>query len=82
MAWSDCDVCNQSTYTEDNPFVEYRTQRPSDHACMTCTMAGHQKCFNAETLPSIGETGGIATPQQWEDWIEKEGMKLGYLWLD
>ena len=47
-------------------------------------MAGHAKCFGADpaTLPSINDTDGIATPAQWEAWIEKpETAKAGYLFL-
>lgn len=78
-----CDVCDGKEYTEENPFVQYRTQRPSDHSCMTCTFAGHKDCIcQGITLPCIGSTGGYATGPQWEEWIESEGRAKGCLFLD
>jgi hypothetical protein len=84
MAWLKCDQCDGDKYTDDNPFVEFRQQRPSDHAEMTCVLAGHARCYRIEvaSLPQISDTGGQATPAQWEAWIEStEARAAGYLWL-
>lgn len=85
MSYMTCDVCDTSGYTEENPFVEYRTQRPSDHSDMCCTMAGHAKCFNIKdikTLPQISDVDGIATREQWSKWIESnEAQKAGFCFL-
>lgn len=81
---TECDNCGNNEYTDDNPLVQVRTRRPSDHSDMCCVMAGHAKCFveDPATLPQIGETDGIATPAQWEAWIEKpETAKAGFLFL-
>lgn len=84
MAWLECDSCKSDKYSDDNPFVEYRQQRPSDHSCMTCVLAGHKNCISSAVtrLPAIGNDGGIATPDQWEEWIEGDGAKAGYAFLD
>lgn len=83
MAWLECDRCKGTDYTDDNPFVEYRQRRPSDHSCMTCVLAGHKECISsAATLPAIASDGGIATPDQWVKWIEGDGAKAGYAFLD
>jgi hypothetical protein len=83
MSYMTCDSCDGNTYTHDNPFVEFRVPRPSDKSDMCCTLAGHKKCFAPSTeLPSIGETGGVATPVQWELWIESpEARKHGFCFL-
>ncbi len=81
---TECDTCGNNEYSEDNPLVQYRTRRPSDHSDMCCTLAGHATCFRVDpaTLPQIGETDGVATPAQWEAWIEKpETAKAGFLFL-
>lgn len=84
--WSTCDTCNKSTgYSPEDPFIELRQRRPSNHADMACTLAGHLKCIqpslDARQLPRISDTGGVATPEQWETWIENEGAKKGFLWI-
>lgn len=82
MAWSDCDGCGLSNYDAAHPFVEVRQRRPSDQTDMCCVMAGHPKCVGVgEALPAICESGGVATPDQWEEWITNEGRKLGFLFL-
>jgi len=84
MAWNECDICKTAAYTDDNPFVEYRCQRPSDKSDMCCTMAGHMKCFNVADISKLKASpeGGIATPKQWSAWIEsKEAHAAGYLFL-
>lgn len=83
MAWANCDYCDKSDYTEENPFVLYRQRRPSDHSDMCCTLAGHAQCLAPNTeLPSIGETDGVATAEQWGEWIESpEAAKAGYCFL-
>lgn len=84
MAWMECDACKGHNYTDDNPFIEIRRQRPSDHADMCCIMAGHNNCVgtrDVSRLPAIGPTGGTATHEQWEHWIEGEGMQNGFLWI-
>lgn len=82
---SACDMCDGATYSDENPRVFYRTQRPSCHQEMCCTIAGHMKCLGVHDvakLPQINETSGIATGDQWETWIEsKEARKAGYLWI-
>lgn len=90
MAFLDCDICDGSNYTEENPFVEVRTPRPSDRSCMTCTLAGHSVCIRngiATPLPDPQDielvSGGIATPERWERWIESETADAnGFLFLD
>lgn len=79
----DCDQCQKQGYTVDNPRVFVCTQRPSDPAEMCCIMAGHANCLaRGVTLPSIGTTGGTATGEQWETWIESpEAMNTGYCFL-
>lgn len=74
-----CDICDGNTYTEDNPFVEIRTQRPSDPMDMCCIIWGHLNCFGGEE--HIGDTSGTATPDKWSDWIEGEGAALGFAFL-
>lgn len=75
-----CDICDDDTYTEENPLVEARTQRPSDHSEMCCVMAGHLKCLGGEL--NIGETAGLQTPQAWMDWImTDEAEANGFLFL-
>lgn len=79
----ECDSCGQADYTEANPRVFMCQPRPSDNQEMCCVLAGHKDCFaKDETLPSICESGGTATAEQWEEWIESpEARKLGFLWL-
>lgn len=71
-----CDSCFRSiNYTIDNPFVQYRTRRPSDPAEMTCTLAGHAGCFGVEKVPRISGGTGWATPEQWEAWLKSADAK-------
>lgn len=81
--WLQCDICEKDGYDDDNPFVEVRQKRPSDPADMTCIMAGHWKCLGgmAGKEPSPSELGGVATPEQWQEWIEGPGESEGFLWL-
>jgi hypothetical protein len=84
MSWKECDRCHDSEYTPENPFVEYRQKRPSDPTDMCCTLAGHLQCFSQQSalaLPIIGNDSGVATPEQWQTWIEGEGAKLGFAWI-
>lgn len=82
MAWSQCDHCKGEIYTAENPFVEFRTRRPSDPREMCCVMAGHKQCLNVTDIPSIGNEGGVATRQQWEEWIEsKAALDAGFMFL-
>lgn len=84
MAWLECDICKQHTYTDENPFVEMRIPRPSDPSDMCCVLAGHKNCVGAakSELPQITESGGAATVEQWEKWIEtKEARSWGFLFL-
>jgi hypothetical protein len=85
MAWSNCDRCGGVEYPAANPFVEYRQRRPSDQADMCCTTAGHALCMgvtDVASLPQSAESGGIATHDQWEAWIESpEARKMGFLWI-
>lgn len=74
-----CDICDGGYYTHDNPFVNYRVPRPSDPTDMCCTMWGHLKCLGGKI--SMTPQGGVATPDQWQDWIENEGAKLGFCFL-
>lgn len=78
MSYLTCDTCDTDTYTEDNPFVEVRMPRPSDKTDMSCILAGHKVCMG-ET--GINPKGGVATPEEWQMWIEGEGAKLGFLFL-
>lgn len=82
MAWNECDSCGKSEYTEADPFVEVCQQRPSDRSEMCCVIAGHASCMGVtdiSRLPDIGQSGGTATPQQWETWIESpEAAKMGF----
>lgn len=82
MAWNKCDRCDGTEYTEVNPFVEVCQQRPSDHSEMCCVLAGHMLCMGTtdiSKLPDIGRSGGTATPEQWETWIESpEAAKMGF----
>lgn len=82
MGWKTCDVCQGEDYKDANPFVHVNQRRPSDPSEMCCVMAGHLKCMGGslDRLPSICESGGIATPAQWEAWIESpEAAKAGFL---
>jgi len=87
FTWRTCDTCGKSTgYSPDNPFVECRQRRPSDKSDFACTLAGHLKCIystlDSVQLPRIASTGGVATPDQWETWIEgEEARKAGVQWL-
>lgn len=86
MRWRDCDSCDKRTYTAENPFVECRVPRPSDRSDMCCVMAGHLWCFGpnrpASDLPQIGAEGGLATPEQWQAWIEsKDADEAGFAFL-
>lgn len=81
-----CDGCGNDDYTDTNPFVQFRSVRPSDRTDMCCTLAGHLACFSpmpATSLPSIADAagGGMATPEQWEEWIEGPGARSGFQWL-
>ncbi len=78
-----CDMCDKTDYTPENPRVFFCQQRPSDRAEMCCVLAGHAKCIPVQgELPQISETGGAATAEQWNDWIESaEARKAGFLWL-
>lgn len=83
MVWKSCDAgCGSKDYSEDNPFVEGRTQRPSDKSEMTCVIAGHLRCLTNKTaadLPSILDREGFATPEQWQAWIKSEAAaKAGF----
>jgi hypothetical protein len=80
----ECDNCGQDDYTADNPRVFVCQPRPSDPAEMCCTVAGHKGCFTSfgDTLPSIDKSGGTATADQWNDWIESdEARKAGFMWI-
>lgn len=83
MAWLKCDACRSSVYTEDNPFVEIRQRRPSDPTEIACTIAGHKDCMPIKgDLPDIASSGGVATPKQWQEYIESpEAMLNGHLFL-
>ncbi len=79
-----CDGCGNDDYTDANPFVQFRSVRPSDKTDMCCTLAGHLTCFSAlpvSSLPDIAIDGGTATPDQWEVWIENAGRLSGFQWL-
>lgn len=83
MAWMACDRCDGTEYTDENPFVLYRQRRPSDPSDMCCTLAGHKNCIaEGTTLPSISTSGGVATAEQWEEWIESpEAAKAGFCFI-
>lgn len=81
----ECDFgCGSKHYTTANPFVQIRQRRPSDQTDMCCTMWGHADCAGSPvgSLPSISESGGVATPDQWSDWIESpEAQKMGFVFI-
>lgn len=68
-----CGICDGEQFTPGtNPFVECRTRRPTIPTEMTCVMAGHLLCISPPglSLPAVGQDNGIATPEQWQTWIE------------
>lgn len=84
MSDYECDAvewgCDGHAYTEKDPFVQVRQIRPSDRSDMCCIMWGHLSCMGGEV--SVGESGGVGTPEQWLDWIESpEAWKAGFLFL-
>jgi len=83
MVLGDCDCCGGNIYGADDPFIEIRQRRPSDARDMTCVLAGHKNCLAPTTrLPSIAKHGGVATHEQWIEWIEShEARVLGYLFV-
>ena len=78
MAWMDCDMCGEDSYTEDNPFVEVKQARLSNPSDWATTLAGHKNCVGArgQDLPSISRGGGYATPSQWTAFFEEGGPLL------
>jgi hypothetical protein len=74
ISWTECDQCGQREYSAENPFVEFRTPRPSNRTEMTCVLAGHQKCMRV-SLFSTGPEGGVATPEMWAEWIRSPEAK-------
>lgn len=79
----ECDSCKISEYTDDNPRVFMCMPRPSDMSEMCCVMAGHRNCIAAHsTLPDIGQSGGVATAEQWEEWIDNDtSLRMGFIFL-
>ena len=83
MARNVCDHCKQSTYTNDNPFVEMRMPRPRYPPDMCCVWAGHKYCLSGDIRPYTSAKGGVATPEQWRDWIESaEAAEAGIIFLE
>lgn len=78
-----CDQCDGTEYTEENPRVFMCQRRPSDPSEMCSVLAGHKNCYRiTDPLPQISESGGIATAEQWNDWIESpEAQKMGFIFL-
>lgn len=79
----ECDHCNGLNYTPDNPRVFCCVPRPSDPSEMCCVLAGHKNCLaRDQPVPSICESGGVATGDQWEEWIESpDAMSKGFAFL-
>lgn len=75
MSYFECDACGATEYTDENPFVEVRTPRPSDPSDMCCILAGCAGCFG-------GIGGTVKTPEGWTEYIESvEAYRNGHLFL-
>lgn len=85
----ECDVCDGTEYTQENPHVRYCVRRPSDKSDMCCTMWGHWNCLGGKgpyvpILPTVAQPGNsaVATYADLERWIETpDARKNGFIFI-
>ncbi len=66
-----CDICKAEYKTR----YEVRTPRPSDHTDMCCVMWICEACAK-----DMGPAR-VKTAAEWEEWMDNEGVKQGFVWL-
>jgi len=63
---------------------EVRQPRPSDRHDLVCIMTLCDRCKLADDGdldPHFGPNGGTATGEQWDEFMETDGPRLGFTWL-